>query len=77
MLWVVPKTHVRAASPEEDAALRNNGVGAGRGDCREPLPGALHVQLKAGDGVAYSSPAILHWGSICQSAGFSPLPMTL
>jgi hypothetical protein len=29
-----------------------------------PLPGALQVKLRAGDGVAYSSPAILHWGSI-------------
>jgi hypothetical protein len=63
VLWVVPGSHVRAASPEEDACLRSGGVATGRGACREPLPGALQVHLRAGDGVAYSSPAILHWGS--------------
>eukprot|EP01043_Picozoa_sp_COSAG02_P062122 COSAG02_NODE_8494_length_2550_cov_2.567523_2_plen_436_part_00 len=63
VLWVVPGSHVRRASTEEDACLRSGGIASGRGAFREPLPGALHVRLKAGDGVAYSSPAILHWGS--------------
>ena len=63
VLWVVPGSHVRRASPEEDASLRSGGIASGRGACREPLPGALHVKLQVGDGVAYSSPAILHWGS--------------
>ena len=63
MLWVVPGSHVRKATPEEDACLRSGGVATGRGAFREPLPNALQVKLKAGDGVAYSSPAILHWGS--------------
>jgi hypothetical protein len=63
VLWVVPKSHNRRATPEEDACLRSGGFATGRGAFREPLPNALHVQLKAGDGVAYASPAILHWGS--------------
>lgn len=63
ILWVIPGTHTAAASSAQDAALRANGVGAGRGDCAVPIKGGIQVQLRAGDGVAYCSPAILHWGS--------------
>jgi hypothetical protein len=63
VLWVLPGSHVRRASAEEDDCLRSSGVGSGRGACQHPLSGALCVKLQAGDGVAYSSPAILHWGS--------------
>jgi hypothetical protein len=63
VLWVVPGTHVLAASTEQDACLRQAGLGGGRGEARLPLPGAVQVKLRAGDGVAYTSPGILHWGS--------------
>ena len=54
---------VRRATPDEDTQLRANGIAGGRGDCKAPLPHAVQAVLKAGDGVAYCSPAILHWGS--------------
>ena len=42
--------------------MRSNGIAGGRGEFREPLPGSVQVHLSAGDGVAYVSPGILHWG---------------
>ncbi|MDA0322283.1 MAG: phytanoyl-CoA dioxygenase family protein [Verrucomicrobia bacterium] len=54
VLWVVPGSHLRRNTPEEDRQLAE--------DSRVPLPGALQVNLKAGDGVVYALP-ILHWGS--------------
>ncbi|MCZ6635185.1 MAG: phytanoyl-CoA dioxygenase family protein [bacterium] len=54
VLWVVPGSHVRVNTPEEDARiLEDPGV---------PLPGSVQTHLNAGDGVVYILP-ILHWGS--------------
>ncbi len=54
VLWVVPGSHNRFNTAEENAALN--------ADPRRPLPGAVQVHLKAGDGVPYILP-LLHWGS--------------
>jgi len=54
VLWVVPGSHNRFNTAEENAALN--------ADPRRPLPGAIQVHLKAGDGVPYILP-LLHWGS--------------
>ena len=53
VLWVVPGSHVRFNTEEEDELLRK--------DPRVPLPGGVQTHLQAGDGVAYILP-ILHWG---------------
>ncbi len=54
VLWVVPGSHIRLNTPEE-----NEVMGA---DPRQPLPGGVQTHLEAGDGVIYILP-ILHWGS--------------
>jgi len=54
VLWVVPGSHRRCNTPEEDQQLL---AGA-----RLPLPGGVPVDMRAGDGVAYILP-IIHWGS--------------
>lgn len=54
VLWVVPGSHLRVNSIEEDVSIRS--------DPRAPLPGSIQTNLKAGDGVVYILP-ILHWGS--------------
>ena len=54
VLWVVPGSHSRFNTAEENAVLD--------ADARQPLPGATQVDLAAGDGVAYILP-LLHWGS--------------
>ncbi len=54
VLWVVPGSHRRGNTGEENRCLDQN-------PC-EPLPGGLQVELKAGDGVVYTN-TILHWGS--------------
>ena len=54
VLWVVPGSHNRFNTAEENAALD--------ADARQPLPGAVQVHLQAGDGVPYILP-LLHWGS--------------
>ena len=54
VLWVVPGSHIRFNTEEEDEQLRQ--------DPRVPLPSGVQTYLKAGDGVAYILP-ILHWGS--------------
>jgi hypothetical protein len=54
VLWVVPGSHIRFNTEEEDMQLNE--------DSRVPLPDAVQTDLKAGDGVAYILP-ILHWGS--------------
>lgn len=54
VLWVVPGSHRRPNTPEEDRALRAND--------RAPVPGGVPVDLKAGDGVVYIN-LNLHWGS--------------
>eukprot|EP01045_Picozoa_sp_COSAG04_P014839 COSAG04_NODE_1132_length_8130_cov_3.223882_9_plen_161_part_00 len=53
----------RAKSFGWGPAPRRKGVAGGRGSCAIPLPGAIQVKLQPGDGVAYASPGILHWGS--------------
>ncbi|MAG34722.1 MAG: hypothetical protein CL878_00510 [Dehalococcoidia bacterium] len=55
VLWIVPGSHRRANTPEEDRQLAENR--------RVPLPGGMQVKLKAGDGVVYSN-MILHWPSL-------------
>ena len=55
VLWVVPGSHHRLNTEEEDRMLSANP--------RAPLPGGVTAELKAGDGVVYISPGILHWGS--------------
>ena len=55
VLWVVPGSHNRFNTAEENAALDE--------DARQPLPGAIQTDLAAGDGVAYILP-LLHWGSL-------------
>ena len=54
VLWVVPGSHARLNTAEENAAMTE--------DARAPLPGAVQTHLAAGDGVAYILP-LLHWGS--------------
>ena len=54
VLWVVPGSHRRPNTAEEERLLTEN--------ARAPLPGGVQVRLKAGDGVVYSN-LILHWPS--------------
>ena len=54
VLWVVPGSHTRPNTAAENRCLAE--------DPRRPLPGALQVELGAGDGVVYTN-LILHWGS--------------
>ena len=54
VLWVVPKSHRRGNTDEENLHLERNP--------RAPLPGGVQVELNAGDGVVYTN-TILHWGS--------------
>ncbi len=54
VLWVVPGSHRRPNTPEEDRQLAD--------DPRSPLPGGMRVELKAGDGLIYHH-SMLHWGS--------------
>ena len=54
VLWVVPRSHRRPNTEAENRQLIE--------DPREPLPGGIPVELKAGDGVVYIN-TILHWGS--------------
>ena len=54
VLWVVPGSHLRLNTKEEDSQLRT--------DPLVPLPGGIQTELKSGDGVVYITP-ILHWGS--------------
>ena len=54
VLWVVPGSHRRANTEEEESQLL--------ADPRAPLPGAVPVELRAGDGVVYTN-FILHWAS--------------
>ena len=54
VLWVVPGSHRRLNTPEEDWRLAD--------DPRSPLPDGMPVKLKAGDGLIYYH-SMLHWGS--------------
>lgn len=54
VLWVVPGSHARPNSSAENVLLAE--------DPKRPLPGALQVELAAGDAVVYTN-LILHWGS--------------
>ena len=54
VLWVVPGSHRRFNTEEEDRQMRE--------DPKVPLPGGVQVDLDAGDGVAYTN-LIWHWGS--------------
>ena len=54
VLWVIPGSHARLNTPEEDEQLLK--------DRSVPLAGGVQTHLKAGDGVVYILP-ILHWGS--------------
>ena len=54
VLWVVPGSHCRLNTPEEERQLEE--------DPRAPCPGGVPVDLKAGDGVIYNN-CMLHWGS--------------
>ncbi len=54
VLWVVPSSHQRPNTEEEQRHLLASP--------RKPMPGGVPVELKAGDGVVYSN-LILHWGS--------------
>ncbi len=54
VLWVVPGSHLRCNTPEENERLSE--------DPCQSLPGGVRTHLEAGDGVVYITP-ILHWGS--------------
>ena len=54
VLWVVPGSHNRFNTEQEDRLLNE--------DPSVPLPGGIQTHLRAGDGVVYILP-ILHWGS--------------
>ena len=54
VLWLVPGSFRRPNTEEEDRQLR--------ADPRQPLPGGIPVELKAGDGVVYIN-LNHHWGS--------------
>ena len=68
VLWVVPGSHSRPNTDEENRQLAAvpHSYASGQhpqGDKRhEPLPGSVCVDLKAGDGVV-NLLEILHWGS--------------
>eukprot|EP01051_Picozoa_sp_SAG22_P013639 SAG22_NODE_1551_length_4144_cov_9.739431_5_plen_247_part_00 len=67
VLQVVPGSHLVAASPEQARIMRAE-CPYGTTHCHAPLPSAVTVTLKAGDGVAYLSPTILHRGRSYTSA---------
>lgn len=54
VLWVVPGSHLRVNTKEENNQLSENS--------KIPLPGGIPVELKAGQGVVYTH-LLLHWGS--------------
>jgi ectoine hydroxylase-related dioxygenase (phytanoyl-CoA dioxygenase family) len=54
VLWIVPRSHRRVNTEEENRQLTENAA--------VPLPGSMPVELGAGDGVVYTH-LILHWGS--------------
>ena len=54
VLWVVPGSHVRINTAQENEELL--------ADPRAPLNGGIPVELAAGDGVVYVN-FLLHWGS--------------
>ena len=54
VLWVVPGSHVRFNTKEENEFML--------ADPCQPLPNGVRTHLEAGDGVVYILP-ILHWGS--------------
>ncbi len=54
VLWVIPGSHARLNTKQENELLRTNRY--------TPFPGGVQTHLNAGDGVAYILP-ILHWGS--------------
>ena len=54
VLWVVPGSHTRLNTDEENRALLE--------DARAPVPGGIRVELEAGDAVVYIN-YLLHWGS--------------
>ena len=54
VLWVVPGSHRRPNTQAENEQLLK--------DRTVPLPNSIPVELKAGDGVAYTN-TIFHWGS--------------
>ena len=58
VLWVVPGSHIRFNTEEENEQLTK--------DPCVPLRHGVQTHLKAGDGVAYILP-ILHWGSCYDS----------
>ncbi len=54
VLWIIPGSHSRPNTEEENRLLAANP--------RQPLPGGMPVELKAGDAVVYNN-YLLHWGS--------------
>ena len=54
VLWVVPGSHVRFNTKEENEFML--------ADPCQPLPNGVRTHLEAGDGVVYILP-LLHWGS--------------
>ena len=54
VLWIVPGSHVRMNTEEENRQLLDN--------LYAPLTSGIQTHLAAGDGVVYITP-ILHWGS--------------
>ena len=54
VFWIVPGSHRRANTDEENRQLAQNPS--------VPLPGGMPVELNAGDGVVYTH-LLLHWGS--------------
>ena len=54
VLWVVPGSHIRLNTEEENCQLLENP--------HAPLRSGIQTHLAAGDGVVYITP-ILHWGS--------------
>ena len=57
----MPGSHARPNTAAEVASLQ--------ADSKKPLPGGVPVELRAGDGVAYTN-TILHWGS-----SYGPAPI--
>lgn len=54
VLWVVPGSHRRVNTKQENADLLV--------DTKQPVTGGVPVELRAGDGVIYSN-FLIHWGS--------------
>ena len=68
VLWVVPGSHRRPNTDDENRQLVK--------DPREPLPGGMQVELKAGDGVVYTTSSCTGAATIAPSCAAPSISVT-